>query len=299
MGAVQQAMTRAVWPEIVALLLASACTSSRPKTSPPTSEAGAVADAASGSCARVVRAEVGVEGTYAIATRPGYPQTSPVVTLTHLAGPSFLWLPELPGLTMPARELCNAQREGDDLAVTCVDGPGSTHRVSVKRDDLARGFGVDPACVVLEDGIGARDVDAAARAWRDAAGERLSDGGVRVVHFVLEVRPPARGGPLWPRDEPVPRAVLARLRAPALGVSLELGQVDEHVSANDCYARRFDEPRGIGYACSNMGITLAAAYQVGRSVYYRTNAPELRTLPLPPNVQVEFEVKSFEPMQWQ
>jgi hypothetical protein len=89
---------------------------------------------------------------------------------------------------------------------------------------------------------------------------------------------------------------LARLRAPALGVSVELGEVDEYETPANCNVQRFEEPRGLGYSCSAMGTSLAAVYQVGAAIYYRSNDPRLHAIRIPCNAVADFDVRGFEPM---
>jgi hypothetical protein len=159
-------------------------------------------------------------------------------------------------VTVPAGDMCTARFEHGDLAVTCVDGPGSVRSVVASRLELAKGLGVEPACLQIVDHVGIHDVQAVAQSWEAATRGCEVDGGARRrVRFSIEVPAPV------PPKEPHGFQVLRpRLRAPALGVSIDLGSM---VQLGTCYAQRFDTPRGVGYACSDDDIQLAAAYQGG------------------------------------
>jgi hypothetical protein len=242
------------------------------------------------SCANVLRVGVGVRGTYSFA---GYLGTAPQLNLTDLGpGPSLFAFPELPAVTVPAGDMCTARFEHGDLDVACVDGPGSVRSVVASRLELAKGFRVDPACLQIEDHVGVHDVQAVAQAWAEATRGCDVDGGTRRrVRFSIEV--PA---PLPPKERGGFHVVWPRLRAPALGVSIELGSI---MHEGSCYARRFETPRGVGYACSDEDIELAAAYQVGRTIFYRTASPQLSTFTLPCGIDADFDVHSSEQLSWE
>lgn len=241
------------------------------------------------SCARTLRAGVGVRGTY------GFEGHAPAlqVNLTDLGpGPVFFQLPELPAVTVPAGDMCSARFDRGDLALTCVDGPGSVRSVVVSRLELAKGFGVDPGCLQIEDHVGIHDVQAVARSWQAATMGCEVDGGPRRrVRFSIEV--PA---PVPPKEPHGFRLARPRLRAPALGLSIELGSIAQY---GFCYARRFDTPRGVGYACEDDDIQQAVAYQVGGTIFYRTSSPQLSSLTLPCGVDADFDVRSSEPLRWE
>ena len=242
-------------------------------------------------CAEVLRVGVGVRGSYSFDSGQG--GTAPQLTLTdHGPGPTFFAFPELPAVTVQARDMCTARFEGVDLAVTCVDGPGSTRSVVASRLILANGFQVAPACLQLDDQVGVHDVQAVAQAWAEAAtGCGVNGSTRRHVRFSIEV--PA---PVPPKERYGNHLVRPRLHAPALGVFIELGDI---VHEGTCYAQRFDTPRGVAYACSDDDIELAAVYQVGRTIFYRTSSPQLSTLTLPCDVNADFDAQSSERLRWE
>jgi hypothetical protein len=242
-------------------------------------------------CAKVLNVGVGVLGDYSFDS--GHGLSAPEVDLTELGpGPRFFLLPELPAVTVPAGDMCTARFEGGDLAITCVNGPGSVQPFVASRRTLADGFGVDIACLRIEDRVGVHEVHAVADAWAEATKGCEGDGGTRRhVRFAIEV--PA---PLPPKERGGFRFVRPRLRAPALGVNIELGDLWHEAF---CYARRLHSPHGVAYACEDDGIEMAAVYQVGRTIFYRTSNPQLSTLALPCGVDADFDVKSSEQLHWQ
>ena len=244
------------------------------------------------SCAKVLKVGIAVRGTYGFDSEAS--STAPRVGFTPDVGPGpvFFSFPELPAVAVAASEMCSARFDGGDLAVTCVDGPDSVQSVVASRLDVARGFQLDPECVQLEDHVGIHDVQAVAHAWAEATKGCSVDGGARRrVAFHLDVPPP-----IPPKGRGGNHLVRPRLRAPTLGVDIALGDIDHEGS---CYARRFDNPRGVAYACSDEDIELVAVYQVGRTVFYRTWSPQLSTLTLPCDVDADFDVKSPERLSWE
>jgi hypothetical protein len=243
------------------------------------------------SCAEVLRVGVGIRGTYGL--QSDYSGLAPQVNLTNLGpGPTYFTLPELPAVTVPASEMCTARFDGDDLAVTCVNGPGAVQSVVASRLELAKGFRVDVACVQIEDHVGVHDVQAVANAWAEAARGCEVDGGGR-RHVEVSIVVPA---PVPPKMREGFRVVRPRLRAPTLGVNIELGEI---VHEGACLAKRYATPRGVAYGCSEDYIGLAAAYQVGSTIFYRTSSPQLSALTLPCGVDADFDVQSAEKLEWE
>ncbi len=65
------------------------------------------------SCAEVLRIGVGVRGSYSFDS--GHGGTAPQLTITDRGpGPNFFAFPELPAVTVPARDMCTARFEGGD-----------------------------------------------------------------------------------------------------------------------------------------------------------------------------------------
>jgi hypothetical protein len=282
-------LTFAVVSVVLSIVIAGCTRRSAP---PPTRD---LADAASHdvpSCAKVLKVGITVRGTYGFDSEAS--STAPRLGFTPDVGPGpvFFTFPELPAVTVAASDMCSGRIDDGDFAVTCVDGPGSVRSVVASRLDVARGFQLDPECVQLEDHVGVHDVQAVAKAWMEATKGCGVDGGVRRrVPFLLDVSPPTP-----PKERYGNHHVRARLRAPSLGVNVALGDIDHEGS---CYARRFDNPRGVAYACSDEDIELVAVYQVGRTVFYRTWSPRLSTLTLPCDVDADFDVKSAERLPWE
>jgi hypothetical protein len=275
-------------------------------------------DSGSKPCDELWTVRLDVEGSYAI--NPGYAGPTPHIFSTvegppnhFLQGPTtVVVLPAWPAVSALPTELCSATVADRVVELNWLGDDGEPLTTKVDAAEIGRRYGRDARCMRVSERIGTRSLEPVRAAWRDAVAGCGGDAGARRVPVFLDFRPPTVKGDAFGRiyydSHGKPGALAVRLTVPSLGFRRELGMLWNYPVCGP--PARLENMNGIEFGCSDDSISTAIAYQIGRFVFYRTDAlsektdggqvrevePPMQRLELPCGAVADFHVRSSIPL---
>jgi hypothetical protein len=220
--------------------------------------------------------------------------------LRGIGGPACL-----PSIEAAARDMCSVTVTRDQVRVACVDDNGKVRVGTESFTNIATSLKLAPACLRIVDRIGRHDLDKRVAEWhanRTACADKAATR--KKTPVFLEISESSRSVECL-SSGPIICASL-RLSIPVVKLTRDLGEIGNYPA---CAASRTTDPRGIRFACSDLGLSAANVYSVGNKVFFRTGHGHtgdskksedvsVQSVELPCDQEPEFKIRSQVKIEW-
>ena len=205
----------------------------------------------------------------------------------------------------PMSEMCSTTIGHDKIEVSCLDDNGAIRIGSETQANIAAQLKVQPQCIRVVDRIGQHNLEILAEEWKRTVSACESSKSRRVkTPVILSITHPPKSADCFVNGANLCASL--RLNIPAIHFSKYLGDIGNYAA---CGATRIQQPLGVRYSCSDLGLSAVNVYVYGSTIYFRT-APEtargreplpdvpMQSVTLPCGMEPEFKIHGYQGVNW-